>query len=172
MKMHKIAIAVAVSAALASPLAMAERPRAGQSFSADVTRTTGSGKSMSRHTEQVATENGFRRQSTMTTGEGKSASRSVEGNYDPQTHTYTKQYQYQHMNGETTSGERVTQRTENGYNRTLTHTSAEGQSASKQVNTTVDKDSNTLTKDITMTGYNGEVKTATVVKTYNKGGAE
>lgn len=171
MKFQQIAIVAAISAALASPMAMAEKVRldrhARHSITADVTRTTGNGKTMSRHTEQAVTETGFRRESTMTSPEGKTASRIVEGSRDPDTHTYTKTVQGTRMNGDTYSAERVTQKTEDGYNRSVSRTNAAGETASKQVNTVVDRENHTITKNITGNGFNGEVHTATVVKTYN-----
>lgn len=172
MKIKNVAIAIALSSALISPLAMAEKAHDRQSFSADVTRTTGNGKTMSRHTEQVATANGFRRESTITNGAGKTANRVVEGSRDPETNTYTKTVQGTRMNGDSYSAERVTQRTDDGYVRTQTRTNAAGETASKQVTASVDHDTNTVTKNISATGFNGETHSATVVKTYSKGGAE
>lgn len=171
MKIQTLAIAIALSSALASPLAMAEKIHARNSFTADVTRTTGNGKSMSRHTEQVATDTGFKRSSTLTSAAGKTASRNVEGSYDASSKTYTKTIDGTRMNGDTYSGERVTQKTENGFDRSLSRTNAAGQTATKDISVAVDKENKTVTKNISVTGFNGEVHNATVVKTYSNGGS-
>ncbi len=106
MKIRHFAVVVAVSSALASPLAMAESVRAGKlsarhSFTTDVTRTTGSGKTLSRHTAQVATDTGFRRETSVTNPQGNTASRSVEASIDKANNTLTKNVSATGFNGET-----------------------------------------------------------------------
>ena len=177
MKLHAFAIALAVSAAVASPLALAEQSRGSHhqlrgNFVADVTRTTGDGRTLSRHTEQVRTEAGFRRESTFTNPAGKTASRVVEGSYDAANQTYTRTMEGVRANGDTYSSERITQKTEDGFNRTVNRTNADGLTASKQVEVSIDRDNQTITKNITATGFNGEVHTATVVKSHRSGDAE
>ncbi len=105
MKTSKLMIAVALAASCAVSVANAERVRdrdhQRRDFTTDVTRTTGSGKTFTRHTEQTATENGFHRDSTMTNPAGKTATRSVDGSYDPETRTYTKEISKTNFKGET-----------------------------------------------------------------------
>lgn len=177
MKIRHFAVVVAVSSALASPLVMAESVRAGglsarHSFTTDVTRTTGSGKTMSRHTAQVATDTGFRRETSVTNPQGKTASRTVEASVDADAGIRTRSLEGTRMNGDTYSAERITERTEDGYNRAVSRTNAAGETASKQVSISIDKANNTLTKNVSATGFNGETHTATVVKTWGDGSAE
>lgn len=172
MKIKALVIAISVSAAVASPLTMADNIRARNSFTADVTRTTSGGKSLTRQTVQNATANGFQRATTVTTGAGKMASRSVEASRDAASQTYTRTVDGVRAAGDTYSAERITQRTEDGFNRSLSRTNADGATASKQVDVSVNKDASTLTKNTTVTGFNGEVHSSTVVKTYGNGGAE
>ena len=172
MKFKTLAIAMAVSASLGVSAAHAERVRAHErhSFTADVTRTTGSGKIMTRHTEQLATDTGFHRETTMTNPEGKTASRTVDGSYDPETKTYTRVVAGTRINGDSYSSERVTQRTEDGYNRSVERTNAAGETAKKDVTVVVDRANHTITKDVTAEGFNGEVHTSAQVKVYAKAG--
>jgi len=172
MKIKALVIAISVSAALASPIVMADNVRARGSFAAEVTRTTSGGHSMTRQTVQNATTNGFQRATNVTTGAGKMARRSVEASRDAASQTYSRTVDGVRMNGDTYSAERITQRTEDGFNRSLSRTNADGATASKQVDVAVNKDAGTLTKNTTVTGFNGEVHSSTVVKTYSNGGAE
>lgn len=177
MKIRHFALVVAVSSALASPLVMAESVRAGglsarHSFTTDLTRTTGSGKTLSRHTAQVATDTGFRRDTRVTNPQGKTASRTVEASVDADAGIRTRSVEGIRMNGDTYSGERITERTEDGYNRVVSRTNAAGETASKEVSTRIDRANNTLTKNVSATGFNGETHTATVVKTWDHGDAE
>lgn len=173
MKIHHLMLAVALTTSCIVPVAHAERaakhPR--HSYSADVTRTYGNGKTVNRHTEQTATATGFNRSSTMTGSDGRTASRNVSANRDAETGTYTKSVNGTRMNGDTYSGERVTQKTDDGYTRSSTRTNASGETASKQVSAVVDRENGTLTKNISATGFNGETHSTTVVKTYSKGDA-
>src|SRR3990167_817141 len=173
MKTNQLMLAVALAASCVVSVAHAERgakhPR--HSYSADTTRTYGNGQTYNRHTEQTATATGFNRSSTVTGPDGKTASRNVSGNRDAEAGTYSKSINGTRMNGDTYSGERVTQKTDDGYNRSSTRTNASGDTASKQVSAVVDRENGTLTKNISATGFNGETHSATVVKTYSKGEA-
>lgn len=182
MKTNKLMIAVALAASCAVSVAHAERNRdrdhgrdhQRRDFTTDVTRTTGSGKTFTRHTEQTATDTGFRRESTMTNPEGKTSNRSVEGNYDAETKTYTKDINGTRMNGDSYSAQRTTQKTDDGYNRTRTRTNAEGETATRQVNAEIDKENKTMTKTISNTNFDGETRTKTITRTAQPGndGAE
>lgn len=177
MKIRHFALVVAVSSALASPLVMAESVRAGglsarHGFTTDVTRTTGSGKTLSRHTVQEATDTGFRRETRVTNPQGKTASRTVEASVDADAGIRTRSVEGTRMNGDTYSGERIAQRTEEGYNRVMSRTNAAGETASKEVSTRIDRANDTLTKNVRVTGFDGETHTTTVVKTWNREGAE
>lgn len=171
MKMRSLALAIALSAAVASPVALAEKAHGGNhqfrgNFVTDVTRTTGSGQTMSRHTQQVRTEAGVRRESSFTNRAGDTASRTVDAGYDAATQTRTRTMEQVRASGETVSSQRIMQRTEAGYQRSVERSNSNGVSVSKDVDMQVDRDNQTLTKQITATGPNGDVRTATVVKSY------
>ena len=176
MKIQQLSLVLALSAIVASPLAMADRPQhpnhpkmLRQSFTSDTTRTNANGQTFTRHTEQTVTANGFRRDSTVTAPDGRTAQRTVTGSIDPENQSRTRTVSGTRMNGDTYSGERTVQRTENGYSKTASRTNAAGETASKQVDVVVDRENHTATKTVTKTGFDGESHTGTVVKTYQRG---
>jgi len=170
MKRSALMLSLTLSAALASPLALADKPHhMRKSFTTDVTRSTGEGRSMHRHTEQNANRYGFERSSTVTTGSGHSANRNVAASYDPESKSYHKSIDGQRMNGDTYAAERNTQRTDDGYHREMHRTNANGDTAHKEVSVAMDRDNHTLTKNVSVTGFNGETHSATVTKTRTGG---
>lgn len=173
MKTKPLMLAVVLAASCAVSVAHADLGAKHQrhSYTADVTRTAGNGKTVSRHTAQTATATGFNRSTAMTAPDGRTASRTVSGNRDAEAGTYTKSINGTRLNGDTYSGERVTQKTDDGFTRSSTRTNASGETASKQMSVEVDKENGTLTKNISATGFNGETHSVTVVKTYSKGEA-
>ncbi len=158
--MNKILIATALVCSLGASSAFAKH----HSGTVDKTRQTPNG-TYTRHTEQTATANGFNRTSTATRPDGKTATRnlSVENNKD--TGTRTKTISGTNFNGGSYSGQKVTQKTDSGYTRDASFTNAQGKTASRHVEATLDKDAGTVTKNITATHPNGETTTTTVVKT-------
>lgn len=168
MNIRQTSVAATLSYLLISPLAMAEHPHARQSFTTHATRTHSAGHSLTRQTEQTATANGFRRDTTLSTDSGKTAQRSVLGSYDADSKTATRSVSGTRMNGDTYSSTRITQKTESGFNRSETQTNAAGNTATRQTEVVVDKEHQTVTKNISATGFDGETHSATVVKTFNK----
>ena len=163
--MNKSLIPLAISLALAAGAAHAGHR---QSFSVERTRTTSQG-TFTRHTEQTATADGFTRSSTVTNPQGQTATHSVGVVNDASTGTHTREMSGTRFNGNTYSGQSVTQRTADGYTRSGEVTGANGQTASRDAVTTVDKENKTLSREITKTGPNGQTSTSTVTKTYTGG---
>ena len=103
MNIKNITLAITFAATVASPMVMAAGNQANRSFTADVTRSNSAGRTMSRHTEQVANQHRIQRQSTWTNGYGKTATRSMQGSYNPDNKTYTRSVEGTRFNGETHS---------------------------------------------------------------------
>lgn len=165
MSFKKLTTVTATVLLITSPLAMAGNAPVRHSFSTDVTRSTDAGRSMHRHTEQTASQHQFRRESTLTTGNGNSAHRTVEGQYDADNQRYIRSVNGERLNGSTYAGERITQKTDNGYTRSASRTNANGDTATRSADVSVDRESNTVTKNITATNFQGDTHTATVTRT-------
>ena len=171
---NKLILTTALQGSLITLPALAEQPRIKHrhSFQTEVTRSTDAGRSMTRRTEQVASENRFQRQTQVQTGAGKSASRSVSGEYDPETRTYTRQLEGTRFNGDEYSAQRQTQKTENGLVRTRTRTNADGETASGTLTRERDREQQTLTQQIEATGFDGQTYTATRTRSRLQAGEE
>ncbi len=169
----KSIISVAIGLALVAGSAHAERAAQRHSFTADKTRTTAKG-TFTKHTEQSVTDNGFTRDSVRTNPAGQTATRHVGVVNDAESKTHTREMSGTTYNGKSYSGESVTQKTDNGYTRSGDVSGPNGNTASRDVVATVDKENKTLSKEISKTGPNGQSSTTTVVKTYGEtsGGAE
>jgi hypothetical protein len=141
-----------------------------QGFAADVTRTGVDGRGFSRHTEQLRTPAGFTRQSTLTTTAGKSAQRAVVVNNDAAAQARTRAVEGTRLNGNAYSGQAVTTRTGDGYVRSGTYTNAAGETATRDVSVSVDAEAQSLTKTRSVTGFNGETRSSTTVRTRTGGG--
>lgn len=163
--MKKVLLVLTIAAATVAGAAHAER----RNFSTDVTRTGADGRGYSRHTEQVGSANGFSRQSALTTNSGKTASRAVDVSNDAAAQSRTRAVEGTRLNGNSYSGQRVTTRTDDGYTRNGTYTNAAGESASRNVDVSVDAESQTLTKNKSVTGFNGETHSSSVVRTRTDG---
>lgn len=118
-----------------------------------------------RHTEQQATDNGFIRNTRVIRADGATASRTTTVANDPDNQTRTRLVNGVNFQGETYSGQAVTQRTESGYTRESSATNAEGKTLSRSVNASIDREAGSITKDVSVTGPNGETRSHTVVKT-------
>ena len=171
MKVSKLALAIAVSASMGVTAAHAERLHLAQrnSFNVDVTRSNSAGMSMHRHTVQQATANGFQRSTSLTNAAGATASRNVSGSYDASSQAYARTVDGVRLNGDVYSAERATQRTEAGFNRSVSRTNAAGETASKETAVAIDKENHSITKNVTAVGFDGKTYAGSVVKTYSKG---
>lgn len=168
--MKQILLVLTIAAATIAGAAHAERPPR-QSFTTDVARSGAEGRGYSRHTEQVGTATGFSRQSSMTTNSGKTASRAVGVSNDAEAQARTRTVEGVRLNGNSYSGEKVTTRTDDGYARSGSYTNAAGQTASRDVAVSVDPQAQSVSRSKTVTGFNGETHSSTVVRT-RTGGAE
>jgi hypothetical protein len=119
---------------------------------------------VTRHIDQVRTENGFERDMTKTNAQGQTATRHTSVVNDKENKTRTRTVTGTNYNGGQYSGQRVTQKTENGYTRDATFTNSQGKTTTRSVDAVVDKDARTVTKNISVTSPEGETKTKVVVK--------
>jgi hypothetical protein len=166
--MNKTLLSLAIALAVAAGSAHAERAGHRQSFAVDRTRTTERGVFTS-HTDQTVTQNGFTRDTSRTNPNGKTATRDMTVTNDAQTKTHTREVSGTTMSGKNYSSESVLQKTDSGYTRESTRTNPNGKTTSRDVDATIDKDNHSITKDISVTGPNGQVHETTVVKQYSKG---
>ncbi len=118
---------------------------------------------VTRQVEQVRTENGFERDMTKTNAKGQTATRHTSVVNDKESKTRTRTVSGTNYNGGQYSGQRVTQKTENGYTRDSTFTNSQGKTTTRSVDATVDKQAGTVTKNISVTNPEGETKTKVVV---------
>lgn len=119
--------------------------------------------SVNRVIERTRTENGFNQRMVLTTPDGRTAERNVTVTRDPEAKIRTREVTGTRLNGETYSGEQVMERTETGFRNTSTRTNSAGQSATRTVDASVDREAGVVTKNITVTGFDGETHTKTVV---------
>lgn len=166
--MKKTLFCTFILCTLVASSAYAER----KSGSLDKHRITPKG-SFTRHTEQVATDTGFTRNTVITKPTGETASRTLTQVNDKDTGVRIREVSGTHFNGDSYSGQRVSQKTEDGFTRDSTLTNNQGKTASRHVDAVVDKEAGTVTKNISVTRPNGETTNKTLVKTVqgNKSGS-
>ena len=136
-------------------------------FNKTVTRSTRAG-TITRETQQRKTANGFTRTHRVTTPSGSTASRDVSVSYDPESRTRTREITGTRRNGNEYSARHEIQRTDSGFTRQSQHNFSDGTSTSRTVNAFIDKDANTITKNIAVTNRMGETRSRTVEKTYTR----
>ena len=136
----------------------------------DATRTNSKGETTNVSGESVLTrtENGLARETNLSDSNGNSHSGSSNLILDKENNTLTKQFNSTRTNseGETSqiSGESVLARTDDGYTRDSSLTDSDGNTRSRSVNASVNKEEGSLTKHITTSGPNGQASTTTTVK--------
>ena len=160
--MKKLLIPALVLCVLAAP-SYAER----KSGIVDKHRMTPKG-SFTRHTEQVATDNGFTRNTVTTRPNGDTATRNVTLTRDKEAGIRTREVSGTHFNGVSYSGQSVTQKTEDGYTRDSTYTNTQGKTVSRHVDAVVNKEEGIVTRNISVTKPNGETTEKTLVKTIQR----
>lgn len=119
---------------------------------------------VTRHVDQVKTENGFERDMSKTNAKGQTATRHTSVVNDKETKTRTRTVTGTNYNGGQYSGQRVTQKTDDGYTRDATFTNSQGKTSTRSVDAVVNKDAGTVTKNISVTNPEGETKDKVVVR--------
>jgi hypothetical protein len=97
-----------------------------KSWSKDVTRTNPSGSAATTHVEGQRTDDGYTRTTTHTGPQGGVTTRSATGSYDPATKTWTQDAATTRPDGSTATSHSERTRSEDGYQRSATHTGPKG----------------------------------------------
>jgi hypothetical protein len=108
-----------------------------------------------RTTERQRTENGHTRTDTWTAADGRSATRNAEVTNDREAGTRTRNVDYTGPNGNTASVDSVRTRTEDGFTRSTTVTNAQGETATRDLTVSRDKEAGTVTRDANYTTFDG-----------------
>jgi len=119
---------------------------------------------VTRHVDQVRTDNGFERTVTSTNATGQTATRHTSVINDKETKTRTQTVNGTHYNGEQYTSKRVTQKTEDGYTSDAIFTNSQGKTTTRSVAAVVNKEAGTVTQNISVTNAEGETKDKVVVR--------
>jgi hypothetical protein len=124
-----------------------QRPRASQAQRAAQphTRTTG----------RQRTENGHTRTDTVSRADGATATRAAVVTNDKDAGTRARNVDYTGFDGQTRSVDRITTRTDGGYSRSTTVTNANGETATRDMTVSRDKESDTVTRSANSTTFDG-----------------
>ena len=87
-----------------------------------MTRTGPAGKTATTHDEVHRTEGGYTRETTHTGPNGGVTTRNAAGSYDAETKTWTRDATTTRPDGSTATSHSERTRTEDGYQRSATHT--------------------------------------------------
>jgi len=119
---------------------------------------------VSRHVDQIRTENGFERNMTQTNDKGQTATKKTILVNDKENKVHTRTVSGTGYDGDTFSGEKVTRKTDNGFTEESTFTNAKGETKRRLVNAVVDREAGNITKNITSINEKGESNEKTIVK--------
>lgn len=159
MKLFTSTIIIAMMTGSFATTALADKPR--RDFNKSVSASTAKG-SWQRNINQLATDTGFIRSHQLETSDGRTASRYTTLDNDTANGTRTRSVEGRTLNNESYSGERVFQRTDNGYTQTGNFTNVNGDTATRNKVVEVDSEAGTATKTIETVGFNGETNSRTI----------
>lgn len=97
---------------------------------------------------RTRTDDGFTRSTTATNAEGKTATRDLTVSRDKDAVTVTRQSDYSTFDGREGSKTDVIQRTDDGYSRDTVRTLPSGETHSRSVDVSCDKDARTCVKQV------------------------
>lgn len=117
-----------------------------------ITRTGTNGQTSTRNITTTRTENGYLHNTTFTGTQGKTSTRSAQGQWNPDTKTWTKDINATGPNGQTASKNVSQTRTDDGYTRNATMTGPQGNTATRTTEGHWDPATKTWTKNVTTTG--------------------
>jgi hypothetical protein len=124
--------------------------------SREVTRTGPNGQQMHRETERARVGNTVSSSTTVTGPNGRAATRASNGQYDPDTRTWTRHSESTRPNGKTSTTDATAVKTENGYVRDVTHVGPNGGTSTRHSEASYDPATQTLTRSSVATGPNGQ----------------
>ena len=108
-----------------------------------------------RTTERQRTENGHTRTDTWTGANGRTATRDAVVTNDREAGTRTRNVDYTGPNGGTTSVDSVRTRTEDGFASSTTITNPQGETATRDLTVSRDKEAGTVTRAANYTTFDG-----------------
>jgi len=121
-------------------------------------------KVVNREEITTRTETGHVRSVKKTDENGAVASHRTEIERNRDAGTRTKSVSGTRFDGKQYSGQNVHQKTETGYTEEGHFTNSNGKSVDRSVNATVDKEANSVSKEISVTQQGEETKTRSVVR--------
>jgi len=108
-----------------------------------------------RTTERQRTETGHTRSDTWTNASGKSATRDAVVTNDREAGTRTRNVDYTGPNGGTGSVDSVRTQTEDGFTRSTTATNKDGETATRDLTVSRDKEAGTVNRESNYTTFDG-----------------
>jgi hypothetical protein len=108
-----------------------------------------------RTTERQRTENGHTRSDTRTRADGKSATRDAVVTRDREAGTRTREIDYPGPNGRTASVDSSGTKTDDGFNRSTTITNPQGETATRDLTVSRDKEAGTISRESNYTTFDG-----------------
>ncbi len=123
---------------------------------------------VNRESTKTKTDNGFVHTLNKTNDQGATASRRTEVARDKDAGTRTRTTSGSTFEGKTYNGENVSRKTDTGYTSQGHFTNSEGKVVDRSVDATINKDANTVTKQISVTPEGGETQTTTRVRPLKK----
>lgn len=112
-------------------------------------------QSHTRTTERQRTDSGHTRTDTWTGADGRSARRDATVTNDREAGTRTRNVDYTGPNGQTGSVDSVRTRTDDGFTRSTTATNPQGQTATRDLSVSRDKEAGTVTRESNYTTFDG-----------------
>jgi len=106
------------------------------------------GKDRSVDRASTKTDDGYTRTTTATGADGQTATRNLDVSRNPETGTINREANYSTSGGRSGSTSDVIQRTEDGYSRNTTHTTPNGESHTRSVDVSCDKDAQKCVKQV------------------------
>ena len=108
-----------------------------------------------RTTERQRTETGHTRTDTWTSADGKSATRNAVVTNDRDAGTRTRNVDYTGPNGGTSSVDNVRTRTDDGFTRSTTATNKDGETATRDLTVSRDKEAGSVSRESNYTTFDG-----------------
>ncbi|GGY69875.1 hypothetical protein GCM10011613_12800 [Cellvibrio zantedeschiae] len=118
---------------------------------------------VSRETSKTKTDSGFIHTLNKTDDKGATAMRRTEVSNNKADRSRTRTVSGSTFEGKTYSGQSVSRKTDTGYTSQEHLSNSDGKVVDRSVNATIDKEANTVTKEISVTEQGEETKTRTRV---------
>jgi hypothetical protein len=132
----------------ASRDAVVTNDRAAGTRTRNVDYTGPNGGTSSVDSVRTKTDDGFTRNSTATNAQGQTAARDLTVSRHPETGTVTRETNYSTFDGRQGSKSDVIQRTEDGFSRDTARTTPDGETHTRSVDVSCDKDARKCVKQV------------------------